>query len=291
VYSRRDRKQWLQEAVMFGQVVFARWMAVALLVVAGSAGCGGGAGYASGRSSNPVMVVRSASLSAVPTVTTSATGGGALIVHPNTYQVMGGITFTGLTGVPTEARITRADNTTVVTLLLASRTATDTATVPDGFNFSASDQAQLLAGTLFFTVSSAAHPSPGGEIRGTVSVTTGVTAGLATLSAGQEVPPNASTATGRGMIVFDSATRAILIAYATHSVSLANAAHIHTGAPAAVGAPIVTLAADGTTIYFAQPGATLTLQDATDLNAGNTYFNVHSPAYPNGEIRGQIVVQ
>jgi CHRD domain len=287
-----------QEAMMIGRMILSRWMAVAL-VSAGLAGCGGGSGYGSGGPANPVMVVRAANLSAVPTVTTSATGRGALVVHPTTYEIMGGgITFTGFTAAPTAARITRADNSTVVTLLLASGTSTDTATVPAGFTLSASDQALLLAGTLFFNVSTAANPSPGGEIRGAISVATGVTAGLATLNAGQEVPPTASTATGRGVIVFDN-SGVILIAYATHNVSLANVAHIHIGAPGDVGAPIVDLVADGPSIYFAVHADTLTPAEVTDLKAGNTYFNVHSPnnlcppaaSCAAGEIRGQIAVQ
>jgi len=120
----------------------------------------------------------------------------------------------------------------------------------------------------------------------------GVTAGLATLNGAQEVPPNASTATGRGTIVFDSTTRDILIAYVTHNVAATTVAHIHTGAPGVSGpADVVTLTA-GTNIYTAPNPSTLTAKNVMDLLAGNTYFNVHSPApYTAGEIRGQIAVQ
>ena len=274
---------------MGSRIVLIRWMAMAC-VAAGLAGCGGGSGYGSGTPANPVMVVRSASLIPVPPVGTAATGRGALIVHPTTYEIMGGgITFTGLSGAPAGARIYRADGSILVQLILATGNATDTATVPAGFMLSATEQAQLLAGTLYFNVHTAANP--GGEIRGAISGTTGVTAGLATLNASQEVPPTASTATGRGTIVFNSTTGVILIAYATHNVPFANDAHIHSGAPGAVGAPIVPLAPDGSTIYFAPYAAALTGSDVTNLNAGNTYFNVHSPTYVNGEIRGQIAVQ
>jgi CHRD domain len=68
-------------------------------------------------------------------------------------------------------------------------------------------------------------------------------------------------------------------------------AHIHTGATGVSGPPNVAgLEAGGTTYAAANP-TTLTAQNVTDITAGNTYFNVHSTAYPGGEIRGQIAVQ
>jgi hypothetical protein len=69
------------------------------------------------------------------------------------------------------------------------------------------------------------------------------------------------------------------------------AAHIHNG-PRGVAGPIVfalTEASMGSGIWTAQ--ATLSQTDLNTLLAGNYYFNVHSAAFPNGEIRGQLLQQ
>ena len=242
-------------------------------------------------------VVRSASLSGgqeSPPTASTATGRGAVIVNPTTLEITGGITFSGLTpsigghhihqaptGNPT------ANGPVIVALVLAPTGGV--ATVPAGTVLSAAQYTALLAGELYFNVHSAANP--GGEIRGQINVRGGVTAGLAGLSASQEVPANASTASGRGTLVFDTATRNIVIAYTTHNVVGASVAHIHTGAPGVSGpANVVTLSA-GTSTYTAPNPITLTVQNVNDIGAGNTYFNVHSGAYPGGEIRGQIAIQ
>ena len=242
-------------------------------------------------------VVRSASLSGAqesPPTASTATGRGAVIVNPTTLEITGGITFSGLTpsagghhihqapsGSPT------ANGPVIIALVLAP--AGGVATVPAGVVLTASQYAALLAGELYFNVHSAANP--GGEIRGQINLRGGVTAGLAGLNASQEVPTNGSTASGRGTLVFDTATRNILIAYTTHNVVGATVAHIHTGAPGVSGpANVVTLSA-GTSTYTAPNPTTLTVQNVSDIGAGNTYFNVHSGAYPGGEIRGQIAIQ
>jgi plastocyanin len=74
--------------------------------------------------------------------------------------------------------------------------------------------------------------------------------------------------------------------YLEHNVAGANGAHVHLGAPCVDGA-----------IQFAFSSAAspisetwnLTPTDVTNLMAGNLYVNIHSPGFPNGEIRGQIV--
>ena len=240
-------------------------------------------------------VVRSATLSGAqesPTNASTASGRGAVIVNPTTREITGGITFAGLT--PTGFHIHQApsgnptaNGPVIIGLVLAP--GGGVATVPGGTVLTDAQYAALLAGELYFNVHTAAFP--GGEIRGQINVRGGVTAGLATLSSSQEVPTNASTATGRGTFVFDTTTRNILVAYATHNVTGASVAHVHTGALGVSGpANVVTLSA-GTNIYTAPNPTTLTAQNATDISAGNTYFNVHSPTYAAGEIRGQIAIQ
>ena len=237
------------------------------------------------------IVIRSALLNGAQAGTTATgTGVGGVVVDPTdpmNIKITGGITFSGLTGNPTVgAHIHRADNTIVFGLDQTANIAT-TATVPAGTVLSSADYAELLAGTLYFNVHTPMNS--GGEIRGQINIQGGVIAGLAALDGAQE--GNASTATGRGTIVLDSATRQILTAYATHNVSGATVAHIHTGAPGVSGPPDVVTLTLGTNVVTAPQGATITMQNVTDLNAGNTYFNVHSGTFPNGEIRGQIAVQ
>jgi CHRD domain len=243
-------------------------------------------------------VVRSATLTGAqenPPTTSTATGRGAVIVDPTTKEITGGITFAGVTPSAGGHHIHQApggnptqNGPVIIALVLAP--GGGVATVPPGTILTDAQYAALLAGELYFNVHSAANP--GGEIRGQIDMRGGVTAGLASLTGAQEVPPNASTATGRGMIVFDSTTRDVLIAYTTHNVAGASVAHIHTGAPGVSGpANVITLNAAGTSAYTAPHPTTLTTQNVTDLTAGNTYFNVHSPTFAAGEIRGQIAVQ
>lgn len=264
----------------------------ALAVLAGIVSCGGGDDPA------PVaIVIRSASLAGAqesPPVTSTATGRGAVVVNPTTKGITGGMTFSGLAPSAGGHHIHQApsgspnQNGPVIIGLVLAPGAT-TATVPAGTILTDAQYAALLAGELYFNVHTAANP--GGEIRGQINVQGGVTAGLATMTSAQEVPSNASTAAGQGTIVFDSTTRDILIAYATHNVAATTVAHIHTGAPGVSGPANVVTLTQGTNIYTAPHPSTLTAQNVTDLNAGNTYFNVHSTSYPAGEIRGQIALQ
>ena len=238
------------------------------------------------------MVIRSAGLNQAqevptPPVASTATGRGAVVVNPTTKEITGGVTFTGLTGTPTAAHIHRANTIPAIALTLAADNAT--ATIPPNTTISDADYAELLAGTLYFNVHTASNP--GGEIRGNITGTTGVTAGLAMLNGANETPPNASTATGQGTIVFDSTTYDILICYLTHNVVGTNVAHIHTGAPGVSGPANVVSLTQGTNIYYA-PVPSNVAAHVTDINAGNTYFNVHSqPNFAAGEIRGQIAIQ
>lgn len=109
----------------------------------------------------------------------------------------------------------------------------------------------------------------------------------ATLSGAEEVPPTASVGSGVGLVTVDPDGRALTASVVTDSVTDTDA-HIHLAVPGTAG-PVafpLTKTAD-TTVWTTR--APLTEPQFAALRDGNYYFNVHSPSYPNGEIRGQIV--
>jgi hypothetical protein len=113
----------------------------------------------------------------------------------------------------------------------------------------------------------------------------------ASLDGAQEVPPNASAATGFGSVVLNAAETAVSIRLTFSGLgSNQTAAHIHS--PAMRGATagvIIDLGSGGSTSStYALNNVAVTAQQAADLKAGLWYFNVHSVNFPNGEIRGQI---
>jgi hypothetical protein len=67
-------------------------------------------------------------------------------------------------------------------------------------------------------------------------------------------------------------------------------AHIHMGAVGVAGNPVFTLEASGpftSPINYTSPA--LTASQISDLMANLYYVNIHSTAFPNGEIRGQLI--
>ncbi len=112
----------------------------------------------------------------------------------------------------------------------------------------------------------------------------------AQLSASSVVPPTTSTATGEVDAYLDEKTNKLswTIKY-SGLTGKATAAHFH--GPAVVGAnagpalPIV-----GSLTSPIKGDAVLTNEQKTDLLASKWYLNVHTAANPDGEIRGQVMV-
>lgn len=109
----------------------------------------------------------------------------------------------------------------------------------------------------------------------------------ATLTGGEEVPPN--TSQGKGELTAELETNEKVLVYRASYSDLsgpATAAHFHGPASPGVNAPVVVPVEDvrnpirGTAI--------LTDDQIADLEAGRWYFNVHTQAHPGGEIRGQV---
>ena len=112
----------------------------------------------------------------------------------------------------------------------------------------------------------------------------------ADLSARSQVPPNASSATGRADIRLDTTSGNLswTINYSGLTAPL-SAAHFH--GPAAVGANagvIVPIANAGASSPLTGM-ATLSPTQVADVLAGRWYVNIHTSNNPGGEIRGQVV--
>jgi Cu/Zn superoxide dismutase len=108
----------------------------------------------------------------------------------------------------------------------------------------------------------------------------------ATLTSGNEVPPNASTATASVVItVFAPTNEVCQYQLVTGLTGPATAMHIHSG-PAGANGPIEI----GFTPGAASECVTADAGDVAGIIAtpDQYYFNIHTGANPGGEIRGQL---
>lgn len=110
----------------------------------------------------------------------------------------------------------------------------------------------------------------------------------AALAGGDEVPATTSKATGTLAATYDSSTKLLTWKGAyTGLTGPATAAHFHGPAVTGKNAPVEVPLTAITSPFEGK--ATLTDMQAKDLMASKLYFNVHTAANPNGEIRGLVV--
>jgi len=114
-----------------------------------------------------------------------------------------------------------------------------------------------------------------------------ITAFAAHLNGSQEVPLVKTSATGEATLTLNT-DNSVACNVTTKDLSGAVAAHIHPGAAGVEGTILIPLNG-GPTVWTCPAGAVLTTAQVTALRAGQMYFNVHTSANPDGEIRGQIV--
>lgn len=107
------------------------------------------------------------------------------------------------------------------------------------------------------------------------------------LSGLQEVPPNASPASGFAMVTLDTDTN-MLSWNITYSGLLApiSASHFHEAPPGSAGPVRVGVGALPSPIIGS---AAVSDSYEAAILAGNAYYNIHTSVFPGGEIRGQVV--
>lgn len=112
-----------------------------------------------------------------------------------------------------------------------------------------------------------------------------------TLDAAQEPSLPVSSGLGSGSATLDWATFEFTIDFAYLGLSAPTTmAHVHQ-APPGVNGPVLiplTLTPLGTTFGSGHFGGVITEAQALAILSGDTYVNVHTTAYPGGEIRGQL---
>ncbi len=107
----------------------------------------------------------------------------------------------------------------------------------------------------------------------------------------QEVPANASPGTGYGTMSYDTVSK--LLSWSIDYTGLITGsidAHFHKAPPGVSGGVEVAIPGSvGTTSGTYVGSKVLTGAQETDLLAHLWYVNIHTPTFPGGEIRGQVV--
>lgn len=229
----------------------------------------------------------------VPSNDSVAGGTGTVVLNEAETQITVNLSFSQLSTNATAAHIHSPDppgaNAPILFSLAGVAAAPDDSSTPNQTFAVTSDQvADLRAGQMYFNVHSTGFP--GGEIRGQIVAQTL----NASLSGSQEVPPNASSATGLGTVLVSPDQSQITVSLSWEGLgSNVSAAHIHSPAPPGANAPVLfSLAgAAGSPDGGITPNQTFAVTPAQIalLKTGQMYFNVHTTGFPGGEIRGQIV--
>eukprot|EP00762_Andalucia_godoyi_P006174 ANDGO_01647.mRNA.1 CHRD domain superfamily protein len=154
--------------------------------------------------------------------------------------------------------------------------------------------ADLAAGLWYFNIHTTVFTA--GEIRGQILAPSNTW--VATLNGAQELasPPVFTTAAGVGWVTFNGASATVFSFALAHNVIGSTMSHIHgpCGATTSCGISYVVssssvaaaLPYDVTSVPVSASSPALTY---SNFQNGQYYFNVHSTANPNGEIRGNLL--
>lgn len=111
----------------------------------------------------------------------------------------------------------------------------------------------------------------------------------ASLSGGQEVPPNSSGARGMAEVQLNTNTNVLTWKVTYNGLSgPATGGHIHGPAAPNANAGVVVPFSGNLNAMPVQGSATITPTQFGDLAAGLWYVNIHTAQFPGGEIRGQL---
>ncbi|MCM2310347.1 MAG: CHRD domain-containing protein [Steroidobacteraceae bacterium] len=231
--------------------------------------------------------VRVSASEELPATPSRASGAASLDVNLATGAISGALVLTGMTATAAHIHTGFAgQNGPVLVGLVEDASAPGTWRVPANTSLAPTSVDELLDARLYLNAHSTAHP--GGEIRGQIAPQ-GYEIGIAQLTGLQEVPALDSAGDAQGGVTVNRTTGRARIHLRARNLPNATAAHLHNGFGGRNGPVLIGLTQDGSdpSHWFAidQP---VTTETADAIRAGGTYLNVHTPANPNGEVRGQV---
>lgn len=225
----------------------------------------------------------------VPPVTTTGLGVGYATVDTVGGKIVANVRTSAISNA-TEADVRRAaaglNGAVLLPLVQTGGAGTDLWEASG--TLSGLDLTGYLAGELYLNVHTPANPN--GLIRSQL-VPKDISVLRFTLDGSQEVPPVTTTATAIAYTTIHRLTGALAANARTSNLFGANGAHLHQAAIGVNGPIIVPLVQPdvATTPELWTASATFTAPQLTAFLASQTYLNVHSASFPEGEIRGQII--
>jgi hypothetical protein len=230
--------------------------------------------------------VRLASLNGeqeTPPVSTTALGSGMLAIDEASGNVAGFIVTSGLIGM--QAHVHQAARGTPGGIIVPLTGGPGLWVVPDNSAAVSPEQrAAFAADGLYYNVHTQANP--GGEIRGQLDKTGALR--FAALDGAQETPPVATAAFGAGAVAVDDESGEVSGFAVASGLPTANAVHVHQAARGTPGPIIVPMIGAENFWVIPDNAAALAAEQRAAFTAGGLYENIHTPAYPSGEIRGQL---
>ena len=108
------------------------------------------------------------------------------------------------------------------------------------------------------------------------------------MTAGQELPPEPRGAAGTANIDLDADTGRVCYRLAYDGIDGLTAAHIHQGLPGEAGPVVVDLGPADSGNRACVRADRLIVRDI-ERNPRAFYVNLHTPDYPEGAMRGQLI--
>lgn len=219
----------------------------------------------------------------------SATGNASaeFTLNLDDNTLTGSVTLNGITADNVSLNIGFAGEVGSEFVTLTEENST-TWTIPDSTVLSSSDRLEWESGAVYVLVTTTAEPQ--GLVRGQV-LPDGIELFITEINQDQTVPPTASSALAWGYITLNSSTGDIAARAKTQNFADASLAHIHQALAGLTGGVAIGLTQDtsDSTFWSNGVGRVLDASELTAFNNGSLYFNFHSPSFPAGEIRGQII--